>query len=431
MNNQQFNQRLCDFLAAAPTPFHAVEQMVARLAAAGFAGLSEGDDWSFAPGGRYYVVRNGSSLIAWVQGTQAMMQSGLRMLGAHTDSPCLKVKPQPEIIRQGYLQLGVEVYGGVLLNPWFDRDLSLAGRVVYAGQDGALGSALVDFRRAIACIPSLAIHLDRDVNNQRSINAQNHLPPLLMQVGAGQGVTFRQLLAEHLREQGIAAAQVLDYDLSLYDVQVPSLVGWREEFIAGGRLDNLLSCFVGLESLIQADGRQSCMLIFSDHEEVGSSSACGANGPFLRAVLDRLCGDAVTLARVIDRSMLISADNAHGIHPNYADKHDAQHGPLLNAGPVIKHNANQRYATNGETAGWLRNLANMEGIAVQDFVVRSDMSCGSTIGPITAAEIGVRTVDIGVPTLAMHSIRELAGTQDAYQLYGLCRAFFCQDKLNI
>lgn len=431
MNNQQFNQGLCDFLAAAPTPFHAVAQMAARLDTAGFMALLEADDWSLAPGGRYYVIRNGSSIIAWVQGAQDLLTSGLRLLGAHTDSPCLKVKPQPEMIRQGYLQLGVEVYGGALLNPWFDRDLSLAGRVIYAGDDGALGSALVDFRRALACIPSLAIHLDREVNTQRSINAQNHLPPLLMQIGAGEGLTFRQLLTEHLREQGIAVAQVLDYELSLYDVQPPALVGWRQEFIAGARLDNLLSCYVGLECLIQADGRQGCMVIFSDHEEVGSTSACGANGPFLRAVLDRLCGDSVTLARVMDRSMLISADNAHGIHPNYADKHDAQHGPLLNAGPVIKHNANQRYATNSETAGWLRHLAIQQGIAVQDFVVRADMSCGSTIGPITAAEIGVRTIDVGVPTLAMHSIRELAGSQDAFNLFRLCNAFFAQEKLAV
>lgn len=431
MQSNEFNLGLCDFLAASPTPFHAVRAMVQQLDAAGYQWLDESVSWSPVAGGKYYVVRNGSSLIAWRMGCIDLQAAGMRMVGAHTDSPCLKVKPQPEIHCQGYMQLGVEVYGGALLNPWFDRDLSLAGRVVYLDQAGTMVSALLDMRRPVAVIPSLAIHLDRDVNNQRSINAQNHLPPILMRLPEGEPTNFRELLQAELGAQGRGVAQVLDYELALYDVQPPALVGWNEEFIAGARLDNLLSCYVGLQSLLLAESEQPCMLICTDHEEVGSTSACGANGPFLRSVLDRLCGDAVAVAQLMERSLMISADNAHGVHPNYADKHDAQHGPVLNRGPVIKHNANQRYATTSETAAWVRHLAAQAGVTVQDFVVRSDMGCGSTIGPITASEVGVRTVDIGVPTFAMHSIRELAGSEDAIALAALMQAFFSQPGFAI
>lgn len=432
MQVNDFNAGLCEFIAASPTPFHAVQAMTRRLSAAGFVGLNEDEPWSLAVGGKYYVVRNDSSLIAWQTGHDDLLTGGMRLVGAHTDSPCLKVKPQPEVVRQGYLQLGVEVYGGVLLNPWFDRDLSLAGRVVYRSAAGALCRTLVDLHRPVAVIPSLAIHLDREVNKQRSINAQTDLPPVLMQVAEGAGKpSLRALLAQHMRELGHEVAEVLDYELSFYDVQPPALVGWDEAFIAAARLDNLLSCYVGLDSLLHADGGQTCMLVFTDHEEVGSCSACGANGPFLRAVLERICADAVSVTRVMTRSMMISTDNAHGIHPNFADKHDAQHGPLLNRGPVIKHNASQRYATNSETAAWVRHLAGQAGVALQDFVVRADMGCGSTIGPITASEVGVRTVDIGVPTFAMHSIRELAGRDDAMALGQLLRAFFAQPTLAL
>ncbi|MAZ88309.1 MAG: M18 family aminopeptidase [Cellvibrionaceae bacterium] len=423
--SKDFNQRLLSFLAASPTPFHAVESMSQLLEAAGFQSLSETDHWDLNAGEKYYVCRNDSSIIAFVYGQEPLPQSGIRMVGAHTDSPCLKVKPQPELTRQGYFQLGVETYGGVLLNPWFDRDLSLAGRVSYRNSAGAVTSSLINFERAIATIPSLAIHLDREANKNRSINSQKDIPPVLMQVAGDKSVDFRDLLKGYLIDQGTAdVAKVLDYDLSFYDTQTPEIIGWNNEFVASARLDNLLSCFIGLEAILAADGEQSVLLMCNDHEEVGSRSACGAQGPMLADFLSRLLPDAQDRLRTISHSLMVSADNAHGIHPNFSDKHDGNHGPLLNKGPVIKVNANQSYATNSETSALFRHWAELADVTVQAFVTRTDMGCGSTIGPITAAEVGVRTLDIGVPTFGMHSIRELAGVDDAHNLFRVLMEFF-------
>jgi aspartyl aminopeptidase len=421
---------LLNFLHRSPTPFHAVSNMTAELQQHGFVALAESDRWQLRTGGRYYVTRNDSSLIAFVLGSDDVVETGLHMAGAHTDSPCLKIKPNPELQRSGYFQLGVEVYGGALLSPWFDRDLSLAGRVTYLTDDGVLANALIDFEKPIAIIPSLAIHLDREVNNSRSINAQTQLP-LVLASGAETVPDFRALLLEQLRAQtGVRnAREVLDYDINCYDTQPPALVGLNQEFIASSRIDNLLSCFVGLKSLIAANsgatnGARSAMLICSDHEEVGSMSTSGAQGTMLHMLLRRIAGSDENYARMIDRSLMISCDNAHGIHPNFADRHDANHGPLLNRGPVIKINANQRYATNSETAALFRHICQQIDAPVQSFVVRSDMACGSTIGPITATEIGVRTLDVGVPQWAMHSLRELAGTRDCWYLSRALTHFF-------
>lgn len=426
MTEENYNQQLCQFLTEATTPFHAVAAMRARLESAGFSALDESDTWSLKPGGKYYVVRNGSAIVAFVNGSKTAPVDGMRMVGAHTDSPCLMVKPSPEINRKGYEQLGVQVYGGALLNPWFDRDLSLAGRVSFVDADGDLHQALVDFREPIACIPSLAIHLDRDANNSRKINAQTDIVPLLSLAVEGDDLDFRALLRQRLHEEhpGLDIQRVLDFELSFYDTQPPSLVGLKQEFLASARLDNLLSCFAGLQSLLDASGEHSALLVCTDHEEVGSTSTSGANGPFLSSVLERLAPERDDHARLCARSLMISADNAHGIHPNYPDRHDANHGPLLNAGPVIKVNANQRYATSSETSGLFRLLAERSNVSVQTFVVRSDMACGSTIGPITAGVTGIRTLDVGVPTFAMHSIRELAGSEDAASLSRVLQTFF-------
>lgn len=425
MNSTEFNSGLFDFLSRATTPFHAVSAMTASLDAAGFESLDKtGQGVSTHPGGRYYLTRNDSSLIAFTHGAEHAPRDGLHMVGAHTDSPCLMVKPNPERLRQGCFQLGVEVYGGALLNPWFDRDLSLAGRVSYADEHGSLATGLLDFRSPLAVIPSLAIHLDREANSARSINPQTDILPLLALAGAGEEPALRDLLAGTLKDSGHPVARVLDYELCFYDVQPPALVGLNEEFIASARLDNLLSCYTGLQALLASDPAHSSLLVCNDHEEVGSTSAVGAQGPMLRSLLMQLAGDEKAFARMLDRSVMISADNAHAVHPNYADRHDECHGPRLNGGPVIKHNANQRYATSSETAGLYRLLAEQEGIPVQSFVVRTDMACGSTIGPLTAAELGVRTLDVGVPTLAMHSVRELAGSEDARNLWRVLRRFF-------
>ncbi|TQV84312.1 M18 family aminopeptidase [Exilibacterium tricleocarpae] len=433
-----FNDELLAFLQASPTPFHAVRTMAERLQAGGFERLNEGDAWQLRAGGRYYVTRNDSSIIAFIHGRDDPTNAGLRMAGAHTDSPCLKVKPNPEIQSQGYWQLGVEVYGGALLNPWFDRDLGLAGRVTTLDKRGRISSELLDFGRPIAVIPSLAIHLDRDANNGRTVNPQTHLPPVLMRAeGDAPALSFKALLAQELRKTvGKAdkaaenpAGTVLDYDLFFYDTQAPALVGLHREFIAAARLDNLLSCYVGLQALLGAGDAVSSLLVCNDHEEVGSVSACGAQGPMLKSFLERLVPAAEARNRMLERSLMISVDNAHGVHPNFKDRHDSQHGPLLNDGPVIKVNANQRYATSGETSGLFRHLCQQVDVAVQSFVVRTDLACGSTIGPITAAEIGVRTLDVGVPTFAMHSIRELAGSRDAQALCRVLGHFYAVPQL--
>ena len=426
MNQTEFNAGLLGYIDASPTPFHAVVAASRLLLAQGYTALDERDAWQLAPGGRYFVTRNGSSLIAFTLGEEALATSGVRIVGAHTDSPCLKVKPRPEIKSQAYWQLGIEVYGGALLNPWFDRDLGLAGRVTLRDATGNLVNRLVDIREPVACIPSLAIHLDREANDKRSINKQTHLPAIVARVGDGEDFDLRRELLARLAvdEPALAGGAVLDWELALFDLQPAAFVGWRREFIAAARIDNLLSCYTALAALCHGDGTGNRLVVLNDHEEVGSGSAAGARGTFLRAVLERLSGGGEAHARAMARSLLVSTDNAHGVHPNYADKHDANHGPKLNAGPVLKINHNQSYASNSETAAVFREACARAGVPLQSFVARGDMGCGSTIGPITAAVLGVRTVDVGVPTFAMHSIRELAGREDAWSLKQALEACF-------
>ncbi|MCB0385482.1 MAG: M18 family aminopeptidase [Bdellovibrionales bacterium] len=425
-----FNQRLFLFLQKSPTPYHAVSQMATRLSEAGFERLNEGDSWGLIKGKRYFVTRGSSSLIAFTYQPELMLSNGIRMAGAHTDSPCLKVKPKPETTRKGFLQVGVEVYGGVLLAPWFDRDLSLAGRVSYLNSAGKVNSVLINFEQPIATVPSLAIHLDREVNSSRSINPQLEMPPILCQVPpddkAEGSDRFRGILKGQIEKEHpeVKVEKVLDFDLLFYDTQPPALIGLNEDFIASARLDNLLSCHIALEALIESDGSMPSLVVFNDHEEVGSMSAEGAQGPFLHSVLQRLTGGGEVMTRVITRSLMVSADNAHGVHPNYVAKHDDNHGPIINKGPVIKINANQRYATNSETSSFYKYLSEKAGEPCQSFVIRTDMLCGSTIGPITASGIGVKTLDIGVPQFAMHSIRELAGAKDAWSLNRVLKLFF-------
>ncbi|MBW7469543.1 M18 family aminopeptidase [Marinobacter sp. M216] len=428
MEHAEFNKDLLKFLNSSPTPWHAVATMKVQLDAAGFEELDEKDDWSLEPNQGYYAIRNGSSIVAFRTGTRDVSASGIRMVGAHTDSPCLKVKPNPEVRRKGFFQLGVEVYGGVLLNPWFDRDLSLAGRVTVLDEDGEVRDTLLDFRKPVAFIPSLAIHLDREANSNRTVNPQTDLPPVVMQVPESDTTSFADLLRQQIAtESGMKVRKVLGYELSFYDASEASFIGLRDEFIASARLDNLLSCYIGLQSLLKTSGDEAALLVCNDHEEVGSMSAEGAQGPFLASVLERWCGAGKS--RAIARSMMISADNAHGIHPNYMDKHDENHGPQLNEGPVIKVNHNQRYATNSRSAAVYRHISDELGLPHQTFVVRSDMGCGSTIGPLTAGNLGVTTLDIGVPQFGMHSIRELIGTEDGYTLFRVLTEFMQRDRV--
>ncbi|MGB2041918.1 MAG: M18 family aminopeptidase, partial [Porticoccaceae bacterium] len=375
---QQYNLDLSAFLNASPTPFHAVSSMVGLLEEGGFTRLDEADAWTLKAGDKHYVTRNGSSIIAFVVGSQALAASGIRLAGAHTDSPCLMVKPQPEITKAGYFQLGVEVYGGALLNPWFDRDLSIAGRLVYRDANQQLKQTLVDFEQPVAMIPSLAIHLDREANSGRTINAQNHIPPVLMLSQDDRSKTdFRALLADKFLPP---KSEVLDFELCFYDTQSAAMVGLKQEFLASARLDNLLSCYVATQALLAADGTNTSLMVCNDHEEVGSVSAIGADGPFLEAVVERIVqAEALSsLNTVADKSMMISCDNAHAAHPNFSDKHDGAHMPVLNGGPVIKVNVKQRYATTSVTSALFRQLCDQADVPVQTFVSRSDLGCGST-----------------------------------------------------
>ncbi|MDP3300989.1 MAG: M18 family aminopeptidase [Sulfuricurvum sp.] len=402
---REFNEELMSFIDASPTPFHAVAMMEKSLEAKGFKKLDECTSWKLQEGGGYYVTRNDSSLIAFTYPPSA--DKGYTIVGAHTDSPHLRLKPNPVTKSAGTIRFGVEPYGGVLLNPWFDRDLSLAGRIVYLDENGVRCEKLVDIKRSIGIVSSLAIHLDRDANTSHSINSQTDIVPLM---ACSEEFDFESWVLE---EAGESQGKLLAHELSFYDVQKGSFLGIHEEFITSARLDNLLSCYVGLQVLIHTN--DPMMLACMDHEEVGSDSHVGAGGTFVEEVLRRIAGeDFSTLMR---QSLMVSCDNAHAQHPNFPTKHENEHAPLLNRGVAIKINSNQRYATSARTMGRFVQCAQGIEVATQTFVTRSDMGCGSTIGPITSTRLGMETIDVGVPTLAMHSIRELAGSEDAYGLY--------------
>jgi aspartyl aminopeptidase len=416
---------LMKFIGDSPTSFHAVRNICTLLADRGFTELKEQDDWQDLPGGSYYIRRNSSSVIIAVLGGRPK-EAGLRMAGAHTDSPGLKIKPSPSRKTHSYLQLGVETYGGSLLTTWFDRDLSLAGRLTWQDRNHGIGSGLVDFKRPVGIIPSLAIHLDREANEKKSVNKQSDLVPIVMQAEDEKNPDFHAILLRQLNEEHpqAAAEKILAHELFLYDCCRPALLGMNNEFIAGSRLDNLVSCYTLVRSLLDCGAGQNSLVVLNDHEETGSMSTSGAQGNFLRSVLERIMPGLEKRKRALSRSLFLSADNAHGVHPNFADRHDSEHLPLLNRGPVIKFNANQRYATNSSTAAFFRQLCTRSEIPVQEFVMRSDLACGSTIGPLTAGLTGVPVADVGIPSLAMHSIRETAGALDAGHLYMACREFF-------
>lgn len=425
-------QDLLQFIDASPTPYHAVEEVTRRLRAHGFKALDEAESWSLQPQDRVYVTRGGTSVAAFQLGTQPPEQTGFRLVGSHTDSPNLRLKPKPQHARAGFHQLGVEVYGGALWHTWLDRDLSLSGRVMVVTSQG-VQPVLVNFERPLLRIPNLAIHLQRGVNTDGlKLNPQEHLVPVwaLEREGA---VDLKALLAEQVRWEGKAVAPeaVLAWDLCLHDTQPASLSGLHGEFIHSPRLDNLASCHASLTALLapgQAGRASTCGVVLYDHEEVGSTSAQGAASPFLRDLLQRLTfarKDAApdSLHRALRKSFFISADMAHALHPNYSDRHEPRHQPLLGGGPVLKTQVGQSYATDGEGWALFAQLCQEAEVPLQHFVTRTDLGCGSTIGPITAAELGIRTVDVGSPMLSMHSIREMAAVSDVGAMIAVLSRF--------
>jgi aspartyl aminopeptidase len=386
---------LIDFLDRSPSPWHAVQSTIARLD--GFFALEEREEWTEIPS-RGLVVRDGA-VIAWSIPDGASASAGFRIGGAHTDSPGLRIKPRPDTNNAGWKQLGVEVYGGILNNTWLDRDLGVAGRVVSRNGD----QVLVNVAEPIARVPQLAVHLDRGVNDTGlMLDRQQHLTPVW-------GVAW--------------------WDLCLYDLQGAAVIGADESLLTSARLDNQLSCWAAARALENScPSDHIAVIVLNDHEEVGSASTTGAQGPFLETVLRRLVdgrgGSHDDWHRSLAASACVSADNAHAVHPNYLERHDPEHWPLVNAGPAIKVNANQRYATSASTAALFQRACETAGVPWQVFVSRNNMPCGSTIGPVTATRLGIETVDVGVPQLSMHSARELCGVDDPLHLSAALGAFF-------
>ena len=399
-----FIGRLTDFLDRSPTPWHAVANISELLKRAGFIRLDERSVWTLEAGASYFVVRSDGALVAWRQPSDVV---GWTLFGAHTDSPNLRVRPEPIVKKHGYFQLGLEVYGGVLLSTWFDRDLSLAGRVAIANE-GSVLSELVDFERAVGVVPNLAIHLNRDANSCRKINPQEELPMTLGRAEKDAELDFKELLA---RELDRSPRDIAAFEICAYPTERAQIVGLEQELLASARLDNLLSCFIVVEAIINNDQAEGTMIVLNDHEEIGSVSTSGADGPFLESVLRRATIEA-DFEQVRVNSLMVSIDNAHGVHPNYASKHDEGHRPLLNEGPVVKVNANHRYATTALTQGIIEQAAEKADVPLQYFSSRADLGCGSTIGPLTAGRLGIDTIDLGCAQFAMHSARETCGVKD-------------------
>jgi aspartyl aminopeptidase len=397
------------FVDASPSPGHAVAELARRLTAAGFTELDETDRWALSAGGRHFVVRYGS-LVAFRLGSGPLGDTGMRLVGAHTDSPTFKVRPHSEVRAAGYRLVGVEPYGGGLWHTWLDRELTVAGRVVLRGG----GTALVRLPGAPLRFPSLAIHLDRSVREGLTLDPQRHLVPVWDgDLGEEPGLVEAVAAAA-----GSAPDDVVAHDLVLADTQPAARAGADQTWIAAPRLDNLTSCHAGLLALLAAPaGERTQVLVCNDHEEVGSGSMAGARGSFLEDVVRRLAtatdpGDGEAVQRAIARSRLVSADMAHGVHPTRHERHEPAHQPRLGGGPVVKLNANQAYATDATTGGWFRERCAEAGAPVQSFVMRADLPCGSTIGPLTATRLGIATVDVGIAQLAMHSCREVTSALD-------------------
>lgn len=419
-------RRMLAFIDASPSPFHAGAEAARLLEAAGFGRLRELDAWPSAPGAFY--VQRGGSLVAWATGPQHRATSGFRIVGAHTDSPNLRVKPRADRGRAGYRQVAVEVYGGALLNSWLDRDLGLSGRVAVRGIEG-VEERLLRVDRPLLRVPQLAIHLDRDITSKGLLlNPQEHLSPI-WGLGPWSDGAFARFVAEQVE---VGPDSILGWDLMAHDLTPGCLAGADEELVSAPRLDNLCSCWAGVEALVAGvagggEPAQIPLLVLFDHEEVGSTSDRGAASTLLPALTERIVlslgGGREEVLRALAASVCCSADNAHATHPNYADRHEPGHLIELNGGPVLKVNANGRYATDAASAAEFVQACEQAGVPHQRYAHRNDLPCGSTIGPITAARLGIATFDVGAPQLAMHSARELGGSADPAHYTAALAAF--------
>ena len=435
MNEKQFLHDLLDYLNAGHSMFHATENTAIMLQKAGFTEIFEKDAWALQKGGKYFVRRNASSIIAFVCPNANIAENGFRIIGSHTDGPGFKVKPGNLVVTaDGYVQLNTEPYGGAILSTWFDRPLSFAGKVVLKGKgDFDTEEYLVDVEKPCLVIPNLCIHFNRSVNEGVEINKQKHVLPLFTLANkqkAHSSYLLEAILAE-LSKQGknSSATDILDYELYLYETDKGSFVGLHDEFISASKIDNLSLVFASTSALIQAKptNRVQIMVAF-DNEEVGSASANGAASSFMDRILERICANfgctQEDTYRAYANSFVVSADTGHAVHPNYAEMHDPTNRPVLGGGPILKYNANMRYVTNSVTASVFKNACAKAGVPCQNFVLKSDVSGGSTIGPAISSRTSIPTVDMGTAILAMHSIRETGSTEDTVYTQKAFVAFY-------
>jgi aspartyl aminopeptidase len=430
MNPQQQVQELLNFIDASPSPWHVVASVEKILTEKQFVKLSETDKWTLENAGRYYVVRDDSSIITFVVGSKPLARNGYKIIGAHTDSPGLRVKPKAAHQDSGLLRLGVEIYGGPILATFADRDLSLAGRISYKNANGKIASQLVKFDQPLLRLPNLAIHMNRGVNEDGlKLHKQNELPLIL--AAANEQLPqdyFYSLLALAAK---LTPEQILSWDLAVYDTQKGTFWGAEQEFYADSQLDNLASCHAALRALLaetSLNSHKTVVCALFDHEEVGSDSNKGAAGSFLTDVLERIAtasrNNREDYQRALAQSFMISADMAHAYQPSFASAYDPNHKVTVNQGPVIKVNVNQRYSTESISAAMFIDYCQQANVPYQTYSHRCDLPCGSTIGPIISTKLGIRAIDVGNPMWAMHSIRESAGVLDHGYMIKVLSCFF-------
>lgn len=432
MINKQPAQHLLDFIDNSPSPWHAVASIEAAIRDLQFVRLDETDKWQLQAGGRYYVVRDDSSIVLFVLGRKMPAEAGFKIVGAHTDSPGFRIKPAAATVADGLVRLGVEIYGGPILATFTDRDLSLAGRISYLDEQAQLAHKLVRFEQPLLRLPNLAIHMNRGVNEDGlKLHKQNELPLLFAQL-TGEQLPQPYFLSLLEQATGIEATKILSWDLAVYDTQQGAFWGANQEFYADSQIDNLASCHAGLQALLddavlgQTDSTLVCA--FFDHEEIGSESHIGAGGSFLTDILQRIgmaaSSDREETARALAQSFLVSVDMAHAYQPNFPQAYDADHKVFVNQGPVIKSNAKRRYSSESVSIAQFIRCCDAAGVPYQHYSHRSDLPCGSTIGPIASAKLGIRSIDIGCPMWAMHSVRESAGVQDHEYMIRVLKQFF-------
>ena len=426
-NALELAKDLISFIDNSPVSYFATQNIIKTLEENGYNALDEGDKWLLELGQKYYVSRNDSAVIAFQLGSKLPWESGFNIAGAHTDSPHLKLKNESLEKKAGCVKVSIETYGGGINSTWLDRDLSLAGRIAIKTEMG-VESRLVDFKRAIGSVPNLAIHLNRELNKGVEYNKQTQLPVILL--ANDQNVDENTFLKEIVgKEAGVSADDILEMDLFFYDNQKGALIGLEQDMITVGRIDNLAMCHAIYKSLTSVDQAEATNIgAFFDSEEIGSRTLMGADSNYLDALLNRIVfslgGTLEDSLRARHHSFLISTDGAHALHPNYTDMHDKAYAPLINKGPVIKISSNFRYATTAKTAGVFINLCSKAGVPYQKMANRSDLPSGSTIGPTSSAGLGIDTIDVGSPMLAMHSIRESQGVLDHLYMVDVLKAFY-------